>query len=330
MSGKSYHRATSLADALAVLGQPGTRLIAGGMDLVPLTHDHVERPDQLVDIARVPGLSDLRYDATDGLWLGATASLAAVANFAAVGERYPVLRQAILASASPQIRNLATIGGNLLQKPRCWYYRDPVFACLRRDHGPECAAKTGASDIHAVFETTAPCVAVHPADPAVALAAMGATVVLRSPRGERRAVLSEFFVSPLEDATRETRLERDEIIVALVAPPPPLGAGGAYEKIRDRAAFAFALVSAAAVVALEGATVTHARLALGGVAWGPRRLPEAEAALVGGPLSPERLAEVARLAVSGAAPLPDTAYKLPLIQATVRRAILVAAARPSA
>lgn len=322
----AYRRAASLDDALAALATPDASLIAGGMDLVPLLHAGLAQPATLIDIARLPDLAAVRVETDGGLWLGATATLARVAAHPDVRARFRVLAEAIDASASPQVRNLATIGGNLLQQPRCWYYRDPVFECLRRDGGTTCSALSGASDHHAIFDTQAPCIAVHPSDPATALAALGAEVALRSPRGERRVAVGEFFVAPQVDPTRATVLAHDELIVGLAVPPPPLGAQSAYVKIRDRAAFAFALVSAAAVIARDDAIVTHARLALGGVAWGPRQSAEAGAALIGGPLTPERIAAAVRLALVGVAPLPETEYKVALAEAALRRAIQAAGA----
>ncbi len=350
-----YTRATTLADAFAMLAAPGVQLIAGGADLVPLLADDLAAPTTLVDIARIPDLRTIHDDPADGLWLGATATLAEVMAHPVVQAQYGVLSQAIGESASPQIRNLATIGGNLLQQPRCPYYRDRAFACLRRGPTPNptpsameqgtlerdatrpyndaggdmdfCAALVGETSRHALFgygqpDPYATCVAVHPSDAVNALAALDAQVVLRNAAGERRVPVTDFFVAPADDPRRGTVIAPGEIIVALSVPRPPASAQGVYVKIRDRAAYEFAIVSATAVVAEQDGIIAHARLVLGGVAWGPHRASAAEAALIGQPRTPEVAAHAAQLALQGAQPLPDNAYKLPLAQTALRRAIL--------
>ncbi len=346
----NYARAATLEDALELLAAPGAQLIAGGADLVPLMADDLAAPAILVDISRVPGLDRIIYDPADGLWLGALARLNAVMHHPTVQAHYGVLAQAISESASPQVRNLATIGGNLLQQPRCPYYRDSAFACLKRasplgaqpsgseqkplragngqhDEAAVCSALLGNTSRHALFgygtaEPHATCVAVHPSDAVNALAAMEASVVLRSPAGERRVPIADFFVAPADDPRRNTVIAPDEIITGIVAPLPPDKARGTYIKLRDRAAYEFAIVSAAAVIAQNDGVVTHARLALGGVAWGPYRPVAAEAALLGQPLTADLAGRAAQLALEGAQPLPDNAYKIPMAQAAVRRAIL--------
>ena len=322
-----YLRATTLDEAFAALATPGAQLIAGGADLVPLLADRLAAPSQLVDIARIPELHGIRYSVTDVLWLGATTSLTEVMAHPAVQQHYGVLHQAIAESASPQIRNLATIGGNLLQKPRCAYYRDAAFACLRRDGGDLCSALAGDTSRHALFgygtpDATKTCVAVHPSDAVNALAAMDAQVVLRNPTGERTVPISSFFVAPSTDPHQETSIAPNEIIVAIIAPPPPAGIRGTYIKLRDRASYEFAIVSAAAVIAEDAGVVSHARLVLGGVAWGPWRVMAAETALIGQPLTKENAAHAAQIALQQAQALPDNAYKIPMAQAALRRAIL--------
>jgi xanthine dehydrogenase YagS FAD-binding subunit len=322
-----YARAATLADALALLATPGAQLIAGGTDLVPLLADDLAAPARLVDIARIPDLDRITFDPGAGLWLGALARLNAVMAHSVVQTQYAVLAQAIAESASPQVRNLATIGGNLLQQPRCSYYRDAAFACLKRDGGAVCSAIGGDTSRHALlgYGAAAPqstCVAVHPSDAVNALAVMEANVVLRSASGERRVPIMEFFVAPADNPHRNTIIAPNEIIVGIAAPPPPANARGSYCKIRDRAAYEFAIVSAAAVIAEQDGVVTHARLALGGVAWGPMHPIAAEAALIGQPLTAEIAAHAAKLALADAQPLPDNAYKIPMAQAALRRAIV--------
>ena len=321
-----YTRATTLVEAFAALAMPGAQLIAGGADLVPLLADTLAAPSQLVDISRIPELHGIRYDAADGLWLGAATSLSEIMAHSAVQEHYSVLRQAIAESASPQIRNLATIGGNLLQKPRCPYYRDAAFACLRRDGGDLCSALVGDTSRHALFGYGTPdaaktCVAVHPSDAVNALAAMDAQIVLRNLSGERSIPISDFFVAPTTDPRQETKIAPDEIIVAITAPTSPVGGRGTYIKLRDRASYEFAIVSAAAVIAEDGGAITHARLVVGGVAWGPWRASTAEMALVGQPLTRASVTQAAQIALQDAQPLPDNAYKIPMAQAALRRAI---------
>jgi xanthine dehydrogenase YagS FAD-binding subunit len=322
-----YARAATVEDALALLAAPGAQIIAGGADLVPLLADDLAAPALLVDITRIPDLDRIAYDPADGLWLGALAQLNAVMKHPVVQAHYAVLAQAIAESASPQVRNLATIGGNLLQQPRCPYFRDVAFACLKRDGGDLCSAIGGDTSHHALFgygipDPQATCVAVHPSDAVNALATMDASVVLRSGRGERRVPIMGFFVAPKDDPRRNTVITPDEIIVGIAAPMPPENARGTYCKIRDRAAYEFAIVSAAAVIAEQDGVVTHARLALGGLAWGPYHPIAAEAALIGQPLTAENAAEAARIALDGAQPLSDNAYKIPMAQAALRRAIL--------
>jgi xanthine dehydrogenase YagS FAD-binding subunit len=352
-----YARAATLDDAFALLTAPGAQIIAGGADLVPLLADDLAAPATLVDIARIPDLRAISFNPAGGLWLGATATLAEVMAHPVVQAHYNVLSQAIGESASPQVRNLATIGGNLLQQPRCPYYRDREFACLRRGPGPTpsptpsadgvgrsgrdesrpyndgsasgelCSALVGETSRHALFGYGAPdphatCVAVHPSDAVNALAALDAQVVLRDASGERCVAVTDFFVAPADDPHRGTVIAPGEIIVAINVPLPPEGARGTYVKIRDRAAYEFAIVSAAAVIAEQRGVVAHARLVLGGVAWGLRRVPEAEAALRGQPRTPAAAARAAQIALQGAQPLPDNEYKIALAQTALRRAIL--------
>jgi len=324
-----YTRVTTLDAALELLGQhPGSRFIAGGTDLVPLMRDSVVAPTHLIDISRIPDLDRIDFSPETGLRLGALTRLVAIAEHPVIRELYGVLSQAISESASPQIRNMATIGGNLLQKPRCAFYRDTVFPCLRRDSGDTCTALEGDNARHALFGGANKCIAVYPSDSANALATLDAVVHLLGPMGERTVPISAFYVPPSIDPTRETVIAPDEIITAISTPPPPVDARGTYVKLRDRAAYEFAIVSAAAVIGTIDGVVSHARLALGGVAWGPYRVPLAEAVLLGQPLNAESIAHAARIALADAQPLEENGYKIPMAQAALRRAIAGDAPKP--
>ncbi len=321
-----YVRARTWEEAFAALAAPRALVIAGGTDIVPLLADHLIEPDLLVDISHIPDLHGIRYDERDGLWLGATTRLAEIGSHPVIRQHYGVLEQAIAESASAQIRNLATIGGNLLQKPRCPYYRDPAFNCLRHPGGTMCSAIAGDASYHAIIgygarDPAGTCIAVHPSDAIVALAALEAQVVLRRPLGERRLHLADFYGSPSRDPRRETSILPDEIIVGIAVPPLPSGARGKYSKIRNRAAYEFAMVSAAAVIAQDEGIVRYARLALGGVSWAPYRAIEAENALIGQALTKATVKHAMDLALADAQPAPENAYKIPMARAALRRAI---------
>ncbi len=331
MKAFEYHRVTTLDEALELAVIPGHQIIAGGMDLIPLMSDDLAAPTSLIDISRIPELGTIHYEPGVGLRLGTLASLSRIMTDAAIQRYYPVLTRAIAESASPQIRNMATIGGNLLQQPRCGYYRDREFACLRRDGGTTCSALLGDHERHAIFQTPDPadphhCVAVNPSDAVNALLAIDAAVVARSTTGERIIPLADFFADPTKVSTTQSTLSPGEMITAIVAPPPPANVRGQYIKIRDRASYAFAIVSAAAVIAMDGALVAHARCVLGGVAWRPWRVPAAEAVLVGQPLTADNVAAAARAALADAHPLPENGFKIPMAEAALRRAITTAAA----
>lgn len=316
-----YRRAGAIDDALAALTSTRTgrvRPLAGGTDLLPLMKADIVAPEVLIDIKRAAGL-DERIDETPdgGLRLGALATLHAVAGHPLVRGRYRALAEAAAIAASPQLRQMATIGGNLLQRPRCWYFRDRHVDCWLKG-GAECPARDGQNREHALFSDN-PCVAVHPSDPANALVACDAAVRLRGPSGERLLPLAAFFAQPTLARRTETTLARDELVVAVELPPSERRS--TYLKAMDRKVWAFALVSVAAGLRLEGGRITEARLVLGGVANIPWRVPAAEAALIGAELSQETITRAARLALGGAEPLAHNAYKLQLAEALVRRAL---------
>jgi len=316
--------ATSAEEAVALLGrQPGpvTQIIAGGTDLLTLINEGLAAPTRLIDIKPVRALRYLRFDADGTLRIGALATLADLERDSAVAERLPLLQQAMRDAATPQLRAMATVGGNLVQQNRCWYYRGPYECWLKG--GEECFARGGQDRYHAIH-LHGPCVAVHPSDLAPALVALDATVTI-SGRGGARMIPVEQLLAPPTAARRALHLlGPDELITEIAVPAQPQGARGVYMKAMDRAAWAFALVSAAAQVAIANGRVARARLVLGGVANTPWRVAAAEE-LRGQELTPERAAQVAERAVAGATPLPHNQFKVPLARELARRALLSAA-----
>jgi xanthine dehydrogenase YagS FAD-binding subunit len=322
----AYSRADTIDEMLAVSGDPGTAILAGGTELLNWLRLGVVAPDRVIDIARL-GLDRIESLSGGGLRIGATAKLNDIAADARVQTDWPVLREAIHKAASAQLRNLATIGGNLLQKTRCAYFRseDPV-QCNRREPGSGCAALAGRSDRHALFGWTEDCVATHPADPAVALAALDAEVVLRSSDGERRVPAREFHVLPgeRERTDVDSVLEHGELIEAIELPSP--APRSAYVKVRERESYEYALVSAAATVELtEGGAIGAARIALGSVALRPWRLDAAEERLAGLRLDDDGIVDAIDAALSDARPAPGSAYKVTLARNAARRALAAAA-----
>jgi xanthine dehydrogenase YagS FAD-binding subunit len=320
-----YLRAADLDAAFAALASPGTTAIAGGTELLNWLKEDIVSPDRLLDITGLP-LAGIE-PGPDGLRIGALARMSDVAAHPAVAAFYPVLAESLLLAASAQLRNMATIGGNLMQRTRCPYFRaDHPLPCNQRVPGSGCAARDGDSSGQAIFGATADCVATHPSDLAVALAALDATVDLRSAAGVRTVPLAGFHLLPTQDARhRHTVLEPGELIVSVTVPTLP-AARSHYLKVRERVSYEFAVVSAAAVVELDGRSITSARLALGGVAHKPWRLPAAEAALAGGVNLDDTGALRAAVAVSftGARPLPGNEYKIELAQRAAVRALRIA------
>ena len=313
----TYTSPRSLDEAAALLADPadGTRLLAGGTDLLTMMKGDLLAPSRLIDIKRLVDLDDQIVDGPDGVTIGALATLAQLEDDPMITARYPALAEAAGLAATPQLRNMATIGGNLLQRPRCWYFRDPRVHCWLKG-GTECTARGGENQLHALFEVS-PCLAVHPSDPATALLALDAAVRLRGRSGERELPLAEFFAPPTEERRQETVIAGDELIVSIRIPPHAAGTRSAYRKAMDRKVWAFALVGVAAVIELEQTRVTRARLVLGGVAPVPWRAEAAERVLTGADLSDALIAEAAEAAVAGARPLERNGYKIPLAQALV-------------
>jgi xanthine dehydrogenase YagS FAD-binding subunit len=316
-----YIRAEHVDDVLAALADSNTKCLAGGTNLLDLMKGYVERPARLVDITHLP-LRQIEALPQGGMRIGALVSNSDLANDATVRARYPLLAQALVAGASPQLRNMATVGGNLLQRTRCHYFTDIGFsACNKRNPGSGCAAREGSNRIHAILGASDQCIATHPSDMCVALAALDAVVEARSASGVRRIPMDGFHRLPGTTPQRDTELRHDELITAVLLPASPFAERSRYLKVRDRASYEFALVSVAAGLDMQGDTVRDARLVLGGVAHRPWRAKAAERALVGRVLDDTALAAAATAATEGAHPYRDNAFKVTLAQRAVARAL---------
>ena len=310
--------------ALAAAQQNDAKFIAGGTDLMQLMQDFVERPKRLVDLEGLP-LDGVTIGA-GGTRVGALVRMADLAEHAEIRRQYPVVAEALLASASPQVRNMATIGGNLLQRTRCGYFRDPGSPCNKREPGSGCPAIAGDHRRLAVFGGSEHCIATHASDLAVALTALDAAVELRSASGTRAVPLNDFYLLPDDTPQRETVMAPGELITAILLPSPGAAERSHYLKLRDRASFEFALVSAAVVVVRDGDRIGRARVAMGGVGTKPWRLPQVEAALAGAAATPDAISAVVAHAGDGAHPLPENGFKVPLMQRALARALLTVTA----
>ncbi|SFU89234.1 FAD binding domain-containing protein [Pseudoduganella namucuonensis] len=323
-----YERARDLRHALQLGRQPGARYIAGGTNLLDLMKGGVERPMRLVDIGRA-GLDQI-FEQPDGtMRLGATVRNSDTANHALIRERYPLLTRALLSGASPQLRNMATTGGNLLQRTRCPYFTDTAFdKCNKRMPGSGCAAREGYNRIHAILGASDACIAVNPSDMSVALAALEAVVLVAGgdagADNPRRVPIADFHRLPGATPQQDTALRPGELIVAVELPAPRHDRHH-YLKVRDRASYAFALVSVAVLLRMEGRVVRQARVALGGVAHKPWRVPEAEAMLQGVPPSDEVSRQAAARMLAGANGYRDNQFKIELAQRAIVRAVREAA-----
>jgi xanthine dehydrogenase YagS FAD-binding subunit len=318
----TYTSAQSVDDAIHAAG-PDSCFIGGGTNLLDLMKMGVERPAHLIDIHRLPLNTIEEHES--GVRIGAMASNSDAANHPLIRERYPVLSQAILAGASPQLRNMATMGGNLLQRTRCYYFYDPSFAeCNKRAPGTGCAAKAGYSRIHAILGASEECIAVHPSDLCVALAALDAVVQVKGPKGERSIAMTDFHRLPGRTPNIDTNLAGGELIVAIDIPALP-ARRSAYLKVRDRNSYAFALVSVAAIVDVDGGVLREARIALGGVAHKPWRATKAERALAGKKLDEQTLRAAAEEELAAAKPYRDNAFKVELAKRAIVRAAMTAA-----
>ncbi|MEQ4717503.1 xanthine dehydrogenase family protein subunit M [Nonomuraea sp. B19D2] len=311
----AYVKPLDLAEAVEAVG-PGTKFLGGGTNLVDLMREGIEHPETVIDLTGLP-LDEVDELPGGGLRIGALVRNSALAADRRIRAAYPVLSQAILAGASPQLRNMATVGGNLLQRTRCRYFYDQAYACNKREPGAGCDALGGFTRGHAVLGVSESCIAAHPSDMCVALAALDATVEVRSIRGTRRIPLADFHLLPGDTPEVETALAADELVTAVELPPAPVAANSRYRKVRDRASYAFALVSVAAALEVRDGAVTAARLALGGVATRPWRAHEAERILVGGPATEEAFGRAAEAELAPAVTRPGNAFKVELARATI-------------
>ncbi len=318
-----YQRVTDQAGALEVGARPNTRFLAGGTLLVDLMKLGVETPSDLVDVNGLP-LAAIEKVA-GGLKIGALSRNSDLANHPLVKEGFPVLSEALLSGASPQLRNMATLGGNLMQRTRCCYFRDLAYdACNKRKPGSGCAAQGGWTRYHAVLGTSDQCIAAHPSDMAVALVALDATVHVAGPKGARAIPIVDFHVVPGAHPEVETALAPGEMITHVLLPDSPFAKRSRYVKARDRASYAFALASAAVALHVDGGTIKAARVALGGVGTKPWRSKEAEQKLEGQRPTRELYRAAAEAALAGATTKKDNAFKVELGKRTLARALELA------
>ena len=325
MKNFAYVRTSSVKDAVQrATNDRQAMFIAGGTNLVDRMKAFLDEPSQLLDVS---SLSMKQIEATPegGLKIGALVSNTALADNTDVRRNYPLLSRAILAGASQQIRNMATVGGNLMQRTRCPYYYDTAFACNKRQPDTGCPAATGINRIHAIFGASARCVAVNPSDMCVALAALEAIVEVQGVQGKRRIPLVDFHRLPGNTPDRDTNLETGELITGVIVPPISFARSGVYLKLRDRASYAFALVSVAAALEVSGEKIQNARIALGGVAHKPWRAIEAEEFLIGKTANKSTFEGAAETALKDAKPLAYNRFKIELSKRAIRRALAVSA-----
>jgi xanthine dehydrogenase YagS FAD-binding subunit len=320
-----YARANDVADAIRqIAADPAAKFIAGGTNLIDLMKYDVEHPARLVDISHLP-LRDVEETSSGGLRIGALVPNSDLAYHPLIEQRYPLIASAILAGASQQLRNMASTGGNLVQRTRCFYFYDAVTPCNKRQPGSGCSAINGVNRINAILGTSEACIATHPSDMCVALAALEAIVHVAGPAGARTIAFSDFHRLPGNTPQRDTNLEPDEIITAIELPPKGFGTNYSYLKIRDRLSYAFALVSVAAALELEGDTIKEARLAVGGVAHKPWRVAAAEAALRGQRADAGAFAQAAALVLRGAKGYGHNSFKIGLARRAIVRTLSQAA-----
>jgi xanthine dehydrogenase YagS FAD-binding subunit len=321
-----YVRAAEPAGAIRSLGKSGgAHFLAGGTNLIDLIKMGVVLPEKLVDINHLP-LKGIEQTAT-GLRIGALCTNSEVADHPLVLKHYPLLSEAINAGASPQLRNMATVGGNMMQRTRCPYFFDTTMPCNKRAPGSGCGALEGYNRMHAIFGASEQCIAVNPSDMNIALTALDATVHVKGPSGERKIRFADFHRLPGDHPERDNTLEKDELIIAVTLPANPFSRNTHYLKIRDRSSFAFALVSVAAALDLEGGTIRDARLAMGGVAHKPWRPAAAEAYLKGKPATEATFRAAAELAMQGAKAYTYNQFKLKLAPNAIVTALKLAVNR---
>jgi xanthine dehydrogenase YagS FAD-binding subunit len=319
-----YTRATDAGTAVqTVSSDRATKFIGGGTNLLDLMKEGVEQPDRLVDISRL-SLTQIEAMPQGGVRIGALARNSDTANHPLIRQRYPLLSQAILAGASPQLRNMATNGGNLLQRTRCYYFTDTTQVCNKREPGSGCAAIEGFNRIHAILGASQVCIATHPSDMCVALAALDAVVRVQGAQGERTIPFLEFHRLPGDTPQIETNLQPGELITAIELPVSNFAGRSHYLKVRDRASYAFALVSVAAALEMDGDTIRAARVAMGGVAHKPWRSTEAERILTGTKANEQTFKAAAEAALRDAKPQKSNGFKIELSRRTIVRALTTA------
>ena len=322
MQAFQYHKVNDIEAAIGTGAAAGVKFIAGGTTLIDLMKLYVEQPTTVVDINSLP-LNTIERTAEGGLKIGAMVRNSALAHDATVQQEYPVLSQALLAGASPQLRNMATTGGNLLQRTRCYYFRDTAYPCNKRHPGSGCAAIDGYHRIHAILGTSEHCIATHPSDMAVAMLALDATVQSQGAQGQRTIALHEFYLVPGSTPQRENVLAPGELITSVTLPRLARGTRSFYLKRRDRASYEFALASAAVVAQMQGQRVQRIRVALGGIGTKPWRSLEAEQVLEGRDATEQRCRAAAEAALRDARPLHDNAFKVELAKRTLIRTLQV-------
>jgi xanthine dehydrogenase YagS FAD-binding subunit len=316
-----YTRATDVSDAIRlIVADPAAKFIAGGTNLIDLMKDDVERPSRLIDISRLP-LKAIEETPAGGVLIGALVPNSDLAYHPMIEQRYPLLASAILSGASQQLRNMASTGGNLLQRTRCFYFYDTVTPCNKREPGSGCSAINGVNRINAILGTSEACIATHPSDMCVALAALDAKVHVAGPAGSRVIAFSDFHRLPGDTPHRDTNLDEPEIITGIELPKKGFNTNYSYLKIRDRLSYAFALVSVAAALELDGDTITNARLALGGVAHKPWRDKAAEAGLIGQRVQQTTFIDAASLLLREAKGYSHNAFKIGLAHRAIVRTL---------
>jgi xanthine dehydrogenase YagS FAD-binding subunit len=308
----------SIQEAAREAARPKTELKAGGVDLLDRMKEGLDAPERVVSISHLPGLDSITVGSPSRI--GALATLASIAHHAEVRSVYPALARAAEGAATPQIRNMATLGGNLCQRPRCWYYRLAEFDC-RKKGGNDCYARDGENRFHAIFDTDLLCVCVHPSATAVALLAYGARLEIVSPSGKKTLPLDELFQRPTEDPTRENRLTPGEIIETVVLEKPSAGSRSAYRKLKEKESFDWPLVEACVAAGVSGGAIRNPRVVLGHVAQVPWRSKEAEAVLDGQAPSADLFRKAAEAAVASAKPLTKNAFKVRLARVTLERTL---------
>lgn len=318
----TYRNVETVEEAVAALGtKPRTKkAIAGGIDLLGEMKEQIVEPEELINLKTIPGLDTISDDRKKGLRIGALVTLVEIHRHATIQKRYPALAEGALSVGTPQIRNIGTIGGNLCQRPRCWYYRNRVFRCLKKG-GDRCYAVEGENKYHAVFGE-GPCHIVHPSDLAPPLVALDARVAITGPTGSRTIALDTFFTMPAQNIFGENILGRDEVVTHVDVPPDKINQRSCYLKLREKASLDFALASVAVSLVLQDGQCQAVRIVLGGAAPIPWRASEAETLLLGKRITPQRALKVGETAVASAEPLSKNEFKVPLLRNLIRRALL--------